>query len=100
MTKDSMTATLRTAEQITPMRAISIRASVSFPDGSTFSLIHGEASDGSDECAVGHPRGVWPNEAAEFWHRIKSSDATADDMALMDRLQKALDDEKKDDPNQ
>ncbi len=98
MTKDSTTATQRTAEQTNPLRAISIRASVTFSDGSTFSLIHGEASDGSDECAVGHPRGVWPNEAAEFWHRIKSSDATADDMALMERLQKALDDEKRDDP--
>lgn len=96
MTKDSTTATLSKAEQAKPLRAVSIRASVSFSDGSTFSLIHGEASDGCEECAVMHPRGIFPNEAAEFWHRLMGSDATADDMALMARLQKALDDEKKD----
>lgn len=98
MMKDSMTATQCTAEQAKPLRAISIRASVTFSDGSTFSLIHGDSSDGCDECSVMHPRGIFPNEAAEFWHRVRGSDATADDMALMERLQKALDDEKRDDP--
>lgn len=100
MTKDSTTATQRTAEQAKPLRAVSIRASVTFSDGSTFSLIHGEASDGCEECAVMHPRGIFPNEAAEFWHRLRGNDATADDMALMERLQKALDDEKRDDSTQ
>lgn len=96
MMKDSTTATLSKAEQAKPLRVVSIRASVTFSDGSTFSLIHGEARDGSEECAVMHPYGIFPNEAAEFWHRVSGSDATADDMALMARLQKAFDDEKRD----
>lgn len=82
---------------VNPLRAISIRASVTFTDGSTFSLIRGESRDGCEECAVGHPCGMFPNEATEFWHRIKGSDATVEDRALMDRLQKALE-EKEDDP--
>ena len=73
-----------------------------FPDGSSYELRH-EHSNGSVDCLVwAQGPGTWPNDAADFSARIrgKAEPPTAEDIELFNRIEAALNDALKENPNQ